>query len=1358
MSSFMLRAKGLVTYRDELTVPEGAMDVADNIVIDEDDVIEIRRGQNDYGTELPTSTDRLKQIAEYKNLLIRHFNNTIQFDDGNGAFTSFSGSYQELEAGLRIKYLEANGNFYFTDITGIKKISAKNSTQINSESIQSAGVPRAVSVSASLLFTDGGFLPPQSKLAYRVLWGKKDNNGNLLLGYPSERFVLTNTSDTIEINESFTVDVRQVPTNDDVLLFSNSTTDYYIWFETVLGEEAPDTSKTLGRTPVKVSILASSAPTEITTASKIANAIAALSGFEVSVQNTTVTVTLTEGGDVADASAYTGETLSDIVLKVTPLVQGQITQGTSSNATVSFSVPAGIDESYFYQIYRTAPVTVPQGLTIDDIDPGDEMNLAVEGNPLDSNGNLLTEVTVEDITPEDFRAAAVFLYTNPISGEGILQANAIPPVAKDITLFNGSNFYANTKTTHKFSLNMVSTLNLTSGVSDFVIGNEDSTVRFTAVGTTQSEDLTINTGNLEGKYFFVNSARDERAYYVWYDFNGTTTPPTGVEFVNKIPVRVTLTSTLTDTINANSDVADGTEEITLPNHGLEQDEEVIVNLLTGDLPTGLTDGNVYTVNVIDANTIRLFENGILVDLTSQTGTFNLQVLESIDTIVEKTAADLASTNDFSIVTLSNTLTISSVRNGVTTPISLNGFTTEFTTSNLVLGTGEDLLNNQFLLSSFISVAASIDETARSLVKVINANQDSPVNAYYLSGAEDVPGIMLFESRNLEDKPFYVTSSDSNILADFDPTLNLEIPVQSTEINSINSQQTDLILSQVTSSYFIGQEIFIYDDIDTLPFPSGKYIIKNIVSNTITIDAVSVTNTSGIGYVVVALNESDNEESPNRMYFSKAFQPESVPLVNFIDIGPKDKQILRILPLRDNLFALKEDGVYIISGSSAPNFTVRLLDSSVSLTAPDSAVVLNNAIYALSSDGVVRISDTGVQVISRPIEDLIKKVTNTRYQFKTTSFGISYDSDRSYLVWLPERTTDTVAAQAFRYNTFTNTWTRFTISATCGLVANSDDKMYLGEGSRNVMTQERKMGDRTDYSDRDFLRSIISDGINSNSVKISSVLDVEEGDVIYQSQYVTLSVLKRLLRKLDIDKLVTSTNYFETIPTNFGINVANTIESIISKLLADGINIPNAQLEVISQDPITQGDQFNILIEDLNADISGTSLKDYKPVTDLVPYEMVISKVNIINNSLELVYETPFVEGDILVYKGIKSEFQYAPQHFGDPTSLKQIRQGSIIFDQNSFYGGTISYASDQSADFIATPFSGYGIGDWGTGSWGEGTWGGSGNDIPYRTLIPLEKQRCRYLTVKISHQTAREIVRINGISLLVRSLSNRAYR
>ena len=1262
-----LKAKGLYTHRNELTVPDGAMDIADNIIIDEDDVIELRRGQNDYGSALPLADDRIKQLSQYKELIIRHYKEIIQFDDGSGTFTDFVGSYNELETGLRLKSIESNGNFYFTEKTGIKKISASTTSQIFTDSIESAGVPRAVSLDASLKFVDGGFLPPQSKCAYRVLWGKKDNNNNLLIGYPSERFVLTNTSEEISISETFQISYSAKPTNDEYVVFSSNTTGYFLYFDLTGTDDAPETAETLGRVGVKVSILSPS-DDDITTASKSANAIAAFSEFNVSVTGSVVTVEVVDGGNVDDVNDFDIAGGGATNITTTPLEQGSVTDGDSSNANIAFSVPAGIDSTYFYQIYRSGFVTVPQGFSLDDIDPGDEMNLTSEGNPVDTSGNLLTEITIEDITPEDFRSAAAFLYTNPISGQGILQANSIPPVAKDIALFNGSSFYANTKTTHRLTFNVVSVLNYTSGISDFIIANEDRKDDYVAIGATRVQDVTVTTNTISGDAFLLESARDERSYFVYFDEDGTSTKPSAAEFDNKVAIRVR------------------------------------------------------------------YDSG-----------------DSTDTIATKAAAMIVSTGDFTVSVLGSVMTISSVKNGnVTDDIrdSVANPTTFTFDAPSTDGDGEDIASGEFLLSNQISVAASIDESARSLVKVINGNSLSPVNAFYLSGASDVPGIILLEARNLEDKTFYIATSDSNIQESFDPSLTLEKAITAT------TQGTLTNIESVAHNLTTGQKVYI-QNLATTPNIVGEFEVTVVGVNNFTIPFETLNDSLNEGEFFLSINSSDNEVSPNRVYFSKSFEPESVPIVNYLDIGPRDKEILRILPLRDNLFALKDDGVYIISGTTAPNFSVRLLDSSVSIIAPDSAVVLNNSIYCLSNDGVVRISDTGVEVISRPIENLIKDVVNSRHDFVNNAFGLSYSSDRSYLLWLPTKTTDTVATQCYRYNTFTRSWTRFTLTATCGLVIDRDDKMYLGDGSRNLINQERKSRDRTDYADRNFTLSTVTSPVDGTNLKINSVTEVEKGDVIVQDQYITISILKTFTKKLDIDSFITSNDYFSSVDSSYGNKMSLNLTLINTKLIADGIAVSPV---TFSDDVEIQRDEYNAMIVELNDVSSGTQLKSYKDRSTLTQYESLITQVNVTGNSVDLKFEIPILEGDFELHKGIASEYQYSPQHFGDPTSLKQIRQGTIIFDQNRFYGGTVSYASDQTTDFVDTEFNGNGHGFWGSPSWGEGTWGGLGTDIPFRTLIPLEKQRCRYITVKVNHINAREIVRINGFSLMVRVISNRAYK
>jgi hypothetical protein len=185
-----------------------------------------------------------------------------------------------------------------------------------------------------------------------------------------------------------------------------------------------------------------------------------------------------------------------------------------------------------------------------------------------------------------------------------------------------------------------------------------------------------------------------------------------------------------------------------------------------------------------------------------------------------------------------------------------------------------------------------------------------------------------------------------------------------------------------------------------------------------------------------------------------------------------------------------------------------------------------------------------------------------------------------------------------------------------------------------------------------------------------------------------------------------------------------------------------------------------MIAELNSSLCETNLKNYRESSGTVPFETVIIAKNTIDNEVTVYIARKFISGPIEVYKGISAEIQWSPQAFGDPSAMKQIRESSMIFDQNNFYSASVSFSSDISADFTTIPFLGRGPGYFGDIEFGGPGyyWGGNGNDIPFRTLIPTEKQRARYLNVKFNHINAREAWRIIGVSAVVRAISSRAYR
>lgn len=1548
--------RGLVTSSNELARPDGAATTLDNCNIDSDNVVESRRGFGEFGnaTELEAV---VKQLITYKGRIIRHFSNKLSFDStGNGNFLNFSGSYSELVDRLRVKYFELNSNLYFTTNEGVKKISATSADDFTTSSgyITNAGGVKAVGLEGRIVPSESGFLPAQSKVAYKVLWAKKDANGNLVRGVPSSRYVVTNTTVDINKGESFSVGITtagagihksfnsttslsdgiqttflaaavnvtdntialtsgatdhnyqtndliklsagayvlptgltagnyyvirvdtnkiklktaldgsavditatgtggvvestnvgktlasplhgyvnntkvrvfgDIPTelnkdtfyyvvnaatntfelslssggtalfltkkegtfnvysglsNVNYLTFDTPTNKYAAWFNVSGQDSAPTNAGLVGRDMLEVNISTLAAKTKEGYVAKLAEVLFTVTDITTDIDVDSLTVTNSDGGNVLNAF-IDSDSQSSAFMTVPEVVDGQTALGTPANVNLTVLVPADINsKDYFFELYRTAVVTVQIGVELNDIDPGEEFQKIYEAPVAEGANPIPSEIPVEDFLSESFREGGAYLYVNPVSGEGILQANEAPPIAHDVAVFKGSAFYANTKERHRLQLTMLSVSRYTSGVSKLYVGNSTKFSTYTFVGRKQVLKFTAKkpSETKKGSYFDIYSAQDKVKYRVWFN-------------------KGTLTYTFDET-----DIDVLTNEISITNHELETND--IVSISGTGLPAGLTAKNYYAIKV-DNNKIKLSEtvDGTAFDLTAATGTATLShtnvqppqdscVLLKVN--IQKAVTDLIldteqysvdafidaffDITDFKVEDLgSGVIQVTNTDNGASSLTTQSTPVTGWVIPTIeITGIGEDASQNQVLLSGLTSEGQSIEDTARSLERVINKDPLSPVNAFYLSGPTDFPGILLLESRSMVDDAFYLSFSEEyfnealNPVAVFEPSLPIAKTI--TDILSTTAPTESVIETSTNHGFQNGQDVYAFVQLTTNEvllsgkklalFPTGFALDNLKIQGFTSAETYPLINPPNpiIGFnqaiIFSADVVSDNSVNPNRVYFSKIQQPEAVPLVNYIDIGPKDKKIQRILALRDSLVVLKEDGVYIISGSAAPNFSVRLSDSSALTYAPDTATNLNNLIYVLTSQGVVTVSETGVGVISRNIENKIQEVANAKFNYKLMSWGMASESDRCYLLWLPEKVGDSYATQAFRYNTFTRTWTRWTKPANCGVVSPLDDKIYLGDASgRPYVLQERKNFERQDYADREIIRSIGSNAVSGINLTLSSVTELEAGDVLAQKQYVDINKFNRLLKKLDRDGFSTNPVKYITLKAIIGDSLGTKLLDLVTKLQGDGITFA---LPSGSDNYITLRDEFNALINYLNGIASPTNFKNYKQAEDLLTYEILITAVDQRNNTVQVKFINKFVQGDVSVFKSIKCLVEYAPQHFGKPETTKQVSEGTFIFDQNNFWGGTIAYSSDRSFDFKAVNFSGKGPGYWDGYSWANVTFGGEGNEVPVRTLVPMDKARCRYLHVQFRHGNAREQWRLIGVSLEPREVSTRGYR
>lgn len=313
--------------------------------------------------------------------------------------------------------------------------------------------------------------------------------------------------------------------------------------------------------------------------------------------------------------------------------------------------------------------------------------------------------------------------------------------------------------------------------------------------------------------------------------------------------------------------------------------------------------------------------------------------------------------------------------------------------------------------SYTGVAANdIDLTARSFIRVINRYaSNTSIYAYYISGADDLPGKIMTEERGIGASAFTVQSSSTALSTMFYPAP----PVSP----STNSQST-----------------------------------------------------------------SSNQVEKNMVYVAKDGQPEHVPVLQKYPVGPSNKEILRLIALRDSTIVIKEEGIYRLVGETAQSIVVIEMDKTVFCKASDSVALLSNQVFMLSNQGVVAISENGVSSVSLDIDPTLLPLL-TVSNLKNLTAGFGYESERSYFLSIITNTTDTVQNRTLVYNIFTKAWVEHGYAFTAGLVEDGVDKLFFAPPSAMTIFRERKSFSNDDYYDPE--SAIVITGISGRTVSFTA---------------------------------------------------------------------------------------------------------------------------------------------------------------------------------------------------------------------------------------------------------------------------------
>lgn len=567
-------------------MPDGALEIAENVVIVNDSIITKSRGF--YNWFLPT-TGVLNRLFNFQDTILAAYEDSMRVygedtavPNERGLETTLTGEVVDL-VGRVSRGMEANNNLYFTTNNGPLKLTSARGV------ISPVGAPPGLDLTAEFIpgqSSEG--LSPGEMVGYRVLFGYNDANNNLILGAPGDIGTLINrlhenvtaklvgSVDNVAATSAagpgslFTITVTSPAhglTSGDIMRFTDHTvinkTYEAIAAVTVTGANtftytvASDPATDLTAANHKISYGPSAGPYVITVDDPA-------HGYH---PGDFVTFTdLTEGEKnwegtyavtVVDADTLSYTVVNDPSDDLAD-ANGLIALGYGESAKITASVPTGLTPGlpWFVQLYRGSIQQESVGLLSD-------------FKLLEQRALTPTEISEHVVYFQDDFVdipLGAELYTNENSREGGTQTNDRPPLCDDMTFYKGYAIYAACKTRHAMNLDVIDPTAMAEG--DFI---------------------EIKVGSVTRHYV-------GRVGYANTPFTGSTSDPVPTDLTVKVTA-----------------------------HGFLEGDIVEVLSITGGTPT-LTPGNYY-VRTPTADTFHLSSTptGALIATTELGGAQSLRL-------------------------------------------------------------------------------------------------------------------------------------------------------------------------------------------------------------------------------------------------------------------------------------------------------------------------------------------------------------------------------------------------------------------------------------------------------------------------------------------------------------------------------------------------------------------------------------------------------------------------------------------------------------------------------------------------------------------------------------------------------------
>jgi hypothetical protein len=389
-------------------------------------------------------------------------------------------------------------------------------------------------------------------------------------------------------------------------------------------------------------------------------------------------------------------------------------------------------------------------------------------------------------------------------------------------------------------------------------------------------------------------------------------------------------------------------------------------------------------------------------------------------------------------------------------------------------TGEDVANREFIVDSAGTPEENISNTLASLAFVVNAYSASTPSFIIRAYLEPVVfGDSLLNFKIRFQRPTVDSTTNTSFSVNYDVLLSTA---------SVSGTPGDYTVTTIAPHNLkVGDYVRLYRLSQPNVITTDVFVEGPVTPTSFKTSSTYVNMLSGINRVIRYYGESvwtpdllagvtsDNERGVNYVYYSLPGEPEAVSAANFIPVGTGGRAIRRIVPQRDRLLVFKDEGTYAIYGDFP--FQVSLIDDTVQILAPDSAVAIGSTVMVLTDDGIMAVTDGGIQMVSREIDSSLKPYLAAPYRPTTATgvFGVAYESEKVFALFMPQiGTLGDYEPRAYVLGMETRAWTTWTYFSArlCGKVDPFTDTAYYGIEEEPYLVKDKNTSSTADYSDFD----------------------------------------------------------------------------------------------------------------------------------------------------------------------------------------------------------------------------------------------------------------------------------------------------